>query len=255
MTIPDRSLPSALQISTRLGAFATANDLSFASADETSEFISVGLDDHLSEILHGLVHLTGRSRPGTETIQIPHPHSSPEHPTSALPPADIETLHHYVNLNPSTHPHPSPTLYQLRTGHTLGQISAHQSTYKPPLTSSRPVSPTIQSSPHPSKQRGETPLRHSHLAQSPPSSPPQPIVPMSLPGSNRVAMNSMVSGSGFISHRAEAVGRNLLESGLLKIEVPDKGEEEKEGGKGKKKKHGLHWKYEDPAFILKDILG
>jgi transcriptional coactivator HFI1/ADA1 len=81
---------------------------------------------------------------------------------------------------------------------------------------------------------------------------------MHLPSSTGFTSGGGIGGS--YAQRVEAVGRNLLESGLLKIEVPDKGEEDPAGGagagvKGKKKKHGLHWKYEDPAFILRDILG
>lgn len=287
ISLPDRTLPSSLQIAARLKAFATANDLPHpAPSDETAEFLSVGLDAHISEILHSIVHLTGRNRPGTESIQIPPQKSSTntkedteerDESKPALPQPSVEILHHLVNLNPGIHPHPSPVLNQLRTGHTLGQIHAHKPKFRlggiQNPTPSRPHSPSIPSPfipnghtakpsitelpiPPQPKRKARPPTLNHHLIRSPPSSPSRPIVPLSNPNSSHMmgSLGSIPSGSTFISHRAEAVGRNLLESGLLKIEVPDKGEEEKEG-KGKKKKHGLHWKYEDPAFILRDILG
>jgi transcriptional coactivator HFI1/ADA1 len=51
----------------------------------------------------------------------------------------------------------------------------------------------------------------------------------------------------------EEITQRLMEENLLKLDKAGK-DGEGEGGK-KDKKHGLHWKYEDPAMILKDILG
>lgn len=47
-------------------------------------------------------------------------------------------------------------------------------------------------------------------------------------------------------HRAEMISRIMLESGLLQPEKP-----QEEG----KKRHSYHWKYEDPALMLRDVLG
>jgi hypothetical protein len=42
------------------------------------------------------------------------------------------------------------------------------------------------------------------------------------------------------------ISRIMLESGLLQPEKP-----QEEG----KKRHSYHWKYEDPALMLRDVLG
>jgi transcriptional coactivator HFI1/ADA1 len=53
--------------------------------------------------------------------------------------------------------------------------------------------------------------------------------------------------------RVGEITDKLVEGGLLKLDKAGK-DGEGEGGK-KERKHGLHWKYEDPAMLLKDILG
>ena len=55
--------------------------------------------------------------------------------------------------------------------------------------------------------------------------------------------------------KAEAVSAQLLETGLLKIDKAGRQIEGRDGDGKKDKKHNLHWKYEDPALILRDVLG
>lgn len=357
LSLPDRALPSSHQTTTRLQAIAKANDLSVNAADtaDVGEFLSLGLDAHVSEIMHGLVHLTGRERPGSETIRMPlapdpdrdpghlvngdtgshrrgswrdksapgagaeidlnsetKPHASP-----ALPKPTVETLQHLLTLNPGIHPLHSSTIYQLETGHTAGQIAAHQAATagRPPKqqqqvrsaktangpgpglipgngtvkgtdarstvsTDSASVDskPNISGPPPPllfgselgtSIPNGEGEGEGELLADTETDGPLQtdgPIIPMSTSGHHgHFSLPSSVMrgtcGPAFLSHRAEAVGKMLLDSGLLKGDKED--EEQRAGGGdkggaaqgGKKKKHGLHWKYEDPALILRDVLG
>ena len=49
------------------------------------------------------------------------------------------------------------------------------------------------------------------------------------------------------SHRAEQLTKTLLAANLLKLD--------KAGDDDGVKKHNFHWKYEDPAVILKDFFG
>ena len=53
--------------------------------------------------------------------------------------------------------------------------------------------------------------------------------------------------------RFETLTKRFVEEGLVKMDNPKKGEED--GGGKKDRKHNLHWKYEDPALILKDVFG
>lgn len=70
----ERHLPSSQQLSLRLAQLAKAYDLS-VSSDATSgdigEFLAVGMDSYLGDVLHGLVRMTGHDRPGQDTVRIP----------------------------------------------------------------------------------------------------------------------------------------------------------------------------------------
>jgi transcriptional coactivator HFI1/ADA1 len=52
--------------------------------------------------------------------------------------------------------------------------------------------------------------------------------------------------------KIDTVASTLVNTGLLKI---DKAGHDEGGERKREKKHNLHWKYEDPALILKDLLG
>ncbi|ORX40222.1 transcriptional regulator of RNA polII, SAGA, subunit-domain-containing protein [Kockovaella imperatae] len=54
--------------------------------------------------------------------------------------------------------------------------------------------------------------------------------------------------------RAGPMMKKLVNDGLVKVDNVKKGEDGEVGGK-KDKKHNLHWRYEDPALILKDVFG
>lgn len=212
-------------------------DLNLApdAAGNIGEFMAVGMDAHLGDLLHGVVQLTGRDRPGKDTIRVPRgvKHEPAvitmdvddeesrikQEPESDLPKPDLETFQHLFNLTPGLHSQASPAVYKLVTSLLLAEADYH------------------------------TPVkveRKPSIAQTPgltPSAPPPPAV------SPRKGTTSHVN-------RSELVTQQLLDSGLLKLDKAVKQSEGGEGEAGKRdRKHNLHWKYEDPAAILKDVLG
>lgn len=121
-----RFLPSSNQLANRLSALSKGYDLHIApdGMNEMGEFLAIGMDAHLSDILHAHVHLTGRDRPGHETIRIPPGLNSDQKMhliDGDLPKPDLETLRHLMTLAPSLHSATSPALYKLSSGITSAE--------------------------------------------------------------------------------------------------------------------------------------
>jgi len=213
----DGSLPSSHQLSLRLSQLAKAYDLSLApdATSDIGEFLAVGMDSHVADVMTSLVRLTGQDRKGVDTIHVPRGRSSessnspPDHhlqtPKSVmvdikeeqdLPKPDLDTMKSLFNLVPELHTQASPSVYKLMTSQSKYQNYAAD--VKPDITT------------HPLNPRG-------------------------------VAATAS---------KLETTRDRLVKSELLKLD-PGKGEGE---GK-KNQKHNLHWKYEDPAVLFQDLLG
>lgn len=126
-----RLLPSSTQLAHRLSQLAKGYDLNISSEAQSDigEFLAVGMDAHLSDILHAHVHLTGRDRGENKTIRVPPGTTRPddvdavksEETDGEVPKPDIETLRSLFALNPDTHSVTSPSLYRLASGVTLAE--------------------------------------------------------------------------------------------------------------------------------------
>lgn len=216
LAISGRQLPSSHQLGQRLSQLAKAYELNLSpdTQNDIGEFMAVGVDAYLGDLLHGLVHLTGRERPGCDTIRVPQgverehqdgmlfdgDNVAVKQEDGELPKPDLDTLQSLFTIAPGLQPHASPALYKLATSLTLAEAE-----YNSPVKIER-----------------------------------KPLIPTPEP-----------TGMS----RADSVAARSLESGLLKI---DKAGKQSEGGDGdgkKDKKHNWHWKYEDPALILRDVLG
>ncbi|OXG33463.1 transcriptional coactivator HFI1/ADA1 [Cryptococcus neoformans Bt120] len=303
LALPTRHLPSSHQLSLRLSQFAKLHDLSIpstssstAAADDIGEFMAVGMDAHMGDILHGIVHLTGRDRPGETTIRVPlgkkaagptfaaggesmqqpnndqNQYSSTSTSTSRgnIPPPDLETFLHLLTLHPNLHPNISPAIHRLMTAHTLAELEAanpylHSNTYVN-INGNAPTAVLMPSSSElgamdrngaeaaSSTETGSAPKIHSQ--------PPQPH-----PKSKSTAVpgpGSVSSVPGRQPPRSEIIASQLLANGLLKLDKAGghagrdgkDGKDGRDGEDGKKeRKHNLHWKYEDPALLLRDVLG
>jgi transcriptional coactivator HFI1/ADA1 len=231
LALSSRLLPSSHQLSHRLAQMAKAYDLTLAhdAFADIGDFMAVGMDAHLGDILHGIVHLTGRERPGEDTIRVPkgvklepEDHmevdggpSIKQEPNGDMPKPDLETFQSLFIMAPNLHPQASPAVYKLQTSQTLSEVE-----YK------RPVKFERKSSPPPSPRIGD----------------------ITVSGSPK---NSAVNAG----NKVEMVTKNLLETGLLKLDKAGRHSEAGEPEGKKERKHNLHWKYEDPALILKDLLG
>jgi len=127
-----RLLPSSAQLAHRLSQLAKGYDLNISpeAQSDIGEFLAVGMDAHLSDILHAHVHLTGRDRGENKTIRVP-PGTQPDEEADGIkleetdgevPKPDIETLRSLFTLNPSIHSVTSPALYRLASGVTLAEL-------------------------------------------------------------------------------------------------------------------------------------
>ncbi len=212
LALSARQLPSSHQLSQRLSEIAKTHYLNLSpdALNDVGEFMAVGVDAHLGDLLHGLVHLTSRERPGCDTIRgfkREHPDGMPtdgdeltiKQEEGEVPKPDLETFQSLFTIAPGLHSQVSPALYKLATSLTLSEAQYN----------------------HPVKLERK------------PSFPPEP--------------------TGL--SKADAAQAKLLETGLLKMDKAGRQSEGADGDGKKDRKHNLHWKYEDPALILKDVLG
>ncbi|ODN74236.1 hypothetical protein L198_08257 [Cryptococcus wingfieldii CBS 7118] len=224
LAVPKRQLPSSHQLSLRLSQYAKLHDVTVppSSTDDIGEFLAVGMDAHMADILHSTVHLTARDRPGDTGIRVPKGIGSRKEgePQDAgeVPAPDLDTFRTLFDIHPHLHSNLSPALHRLQTSHTLAELEG--------------ANPLLQPT-----------TRVPQWVPVPNAAPVAKLVPVAE-GSKAVGRSPA---------RSVAVQNELLEKGLLKL---DKGREGDgaEGGK-KEKRHTLHWRYEDPALILGDILG
>ena len=250
LALSERQLPSAQQLSLRLGALAKAYDLTLApdATTELGELLAVGIDSHLGDVFHNLVRLTGSDRHGVDTIHIPTGSGSgssqgndsvrtpyddnyTERDDSSirikqerdLPKPDLNTLQHLFTMHPDSHQQSSPALYKLQTSQLHNTRVKDEPTSPPPQTD------------HDGENERSPPPRHTMIPATNTISPSKPM--LSLSGTAKPS-------------KAQITQERLINNELLKI---DRGREEGEGKKDRK--HNLHWKYEDPATIFKDILG
>ncbi|WWC88810.1 uncharacterized protein L201_003723 [Kwoniella dendrophila CBS 6074] len=278
---PSRNLPTSQQLSLRLSQYAKNHSLNLSSEflSEIGEFLSVGLDTHLEDILHGVLHLTGSNRPGIGTIRIPNSnhnynnnnlndhHSSSSTSKFAfdpnasgiaaqqngkntiegqIPKVNLNSLNHLLMLNPSLNPIISPSLYKLQSGQTI-------STESPPVQSSSSQHTLVNGITNTDRSKIENGLNGYDNEQSSSSSSPFKLSSSSTTNRKDITHNSSTTSTNKKS-RIDIITNKLVDSTLLKLD--------KAGGGGdgvtelkKEKKHNLHWKYEDPAILLKDILG
>lgn len=206
---------------------------------EVGEFMGVGLNAHLADMFHSVKHMTGRDRPGSETVRVPlgvkhnNVNGVVEHP---VPPTTLQTMQYLFTLQPGLHPQASPTMYKLESGFTQAEVENAS-----PPTGRRG-----------SRSKAAHPL--SIVSPPPPAAggPPPTLtgVPSQPPGSPTKAALHAAGGSG--QSKMDNTIATLVSTGLVKI---DKAGHDEGGERKREKKHNLHWKYEDPALILKDLLG
>ncbi|WVW84512.1 hypothetical protein I302_106546 [Kwoniella bestiolae CBS 10118] len=228
-----RHLPSSSQLSLRLSQYAKTHQLSLApdATSEIGEFLAVGLDSHVQDMLYGLLHLTGHDRPGINTIRLSKGShieniqkgiqvngeddaktqdvrdKDKDKSQSQSHKLDLNSLNHLLMLNPTLNPTISPVIHKLHSG----QIHP---TEEQPMSTPVPANGDVKSPLSSTRRKGQT----HDLGGKP---------------------------------RSEVVMNRLLENSLLKLDnAKDGGTEQK-----KEKKHTLHWKYEDPAVLLRDFLG
>jgi transcriptional coactivator HFI1/ADA1 len=237
LAFPNRQLPSSYQLSYRMSQLAQGYSLTLApdASAELGEFLAVGVDAQVADALRALARLTGKDRPGDFSMRVPKgcakrdessTGTSSSKRTADLPNPTLESLKSLLSMNPLLHPQASPAVYKLATSLTQAELD-YLYGY-----------PSGQPKPLPNGARAESSdLTHGRNPDqaSPDKSPVKTLVDRSDP-------------SCF-----EAVSDALLNSGLLRL---DKGGRHSEAAEdGKKGKHNLHWKYEDPALLLKDVLG
>jgi transcriptional coactivator HFI1/ADA1 len=220
-------------LSLRLSQLAKAYDLTLApeSTSEIGEFMAVGMDSHVADVMTTLVRLIGQDRRGVDTIHIPTGLSNNEKeevddksPVGQvkeehdLPKPDLDTMQYLFNLVPELHTQASPAVYKLLTS---------------------------QAKPNVEVQHIKTEAQvHSPLATT-------SITATARPGGSAAHISPVKSTLGLPGvSKVEATKERLIKSELLKL---DSG---KGDGEGKKdRKHLNHWKYEDPAVAFQDLLG
>ncbi|KAL1407653.1 hypothetical protein Q8F55_007086 [Vanrija albida] len=261
-------LPSSNQLAMRLGQVAKSYDLELPadSSREVGEFLGVGLNAHLGDVLHSVVHLTGRERPGFDTIHVPQgikqPNGlqangdAPETPakdTDNLPPPSLQTLQYLFTMVPSLHPQASPTLYKLESSLTISEVEAA-------------TPPTEKKDDRATDLQRRAAALVGLVTPGPTAAPLPSTTPQkasgAVPGTVATLSTSPVKAGSTLravpgQGRADAVSNTLINTGLLKIDKAGRGDEPvgTEADRKREKKHNLHWKYEDPAIILKDVLG
>lgn len=227
-------LPSSNQLGSRLAQVAKPYglDVEPSQARDIGEFMGVGLQAHIGDMLHSVVHLTGRDRPGEDTMRVPlgtknsniNVQEAEDHP---VPKPSLQTLQYLFTMTPGLQPQISPTLYKLSSGLTVAEL---ENTTPPPRKLSTP-----------------------NGSMAPPSLvPAAPQSASAVAASPKKAAIAIQAAAG--QGKIDAVSQTLADTGLLKIDKAGH-EHPSEGANKREKKHNLHWKYEDPAIILKDLLG
>ena len=215
-----RHLPSSNQLALRLSQIAQAYNIQTAPDALTSlgDFLGVGLDSHITDILHSMVEFTAKNRDSDDSLHIPTgmKHESLDQPNgtvksqpydeSDMPKPDISSIRSLFDIHPALHPPASAAVYKLNTGFMDVEVKSE----KKPLIISN--------------------------------------------GVGDIRMNGADDGSPM--SRVDAVQKELLANGLMRLDKTERQSEGpgEEGGK-RRSKHTLHWKYEDPALLLKDVLG
>jgi transcriptional coactivator HFI1/ADA1 len=148
----DGALPSSHQLSLRLSQLAKAYDLSLApdATADIGEFLAVGMDSHIADVMTSLVRLIGQDRKGVDTIHVPRGHSNESSPRSPeirtpksvhtkikeendLPKPDLDTMKSLLNLVPELHTQASPSVYKLLASQSTYRNNAPD--VKPDITS------------------------------------------------------------------------------------------------------------------------
>ncbi|WWC62418.1 uncharacterized protein I303_105014 [Kwoniella dejecticola CBS 10117] len=314
LALPSRHLPSAAQLSLRLSQYAKTHGLSLASdsSGEVGEFLAVGLDNHLEDILHSVVHLTACNRPGIGTIRIPQK-TTPSHNASVgsngvglgdvnanesgpgdgttqqedrhrpsrnsdIPKANLNGLNHLMTLNPNLHPQISPALYKLHSGQTHpteSDLDKSPRTNESVSSSSTPLTLTnghntlsaSSSLSQADNQYGYGQSPYQQIGKNRNTTDSNGITSgngdtsLSQQENQRQNQKMIITGTGART-KADKIQARLLDSGLLRIDNTKTGDEAAAAATTttttttrKDKKHTLHWKYEDPAVLLKDFLG
>ncbi|WVF69321.1 hypothetical protein IAT40_004097 [Kwoniella sp. CBS 6097] len=294
LALPSRHLPSSTQLSLRLSQYAKQQGLSL-SADavgDIGEFVAVGIDSHLGDILHEIVSLTAHDRPSGDTVRIPPGtradlaalgRSGQDYKiglkqvqnnrrmsvdgfalangtggrgpqmgggftggngsgVGEMPKPDLISFQHLFLLNQGINPQVSPALHRLANSQTLAEVEMNTPDIPAPAQlESQPQSAIGFGSVQASAMAQRSKNNLLGLANGP------------VPGSASAARTANMTPAV----KAETITQNLLSSGLLKIDKAGRQSEvDGAGAEGKKeRKHNLHWKYEDPAVILKDVLG
>ena len=222
-----RVLPSSQQLRNRLSQLSKAYDLNISpeALSDIGEFLAVGMDAHLSDIFQALIHFVGRDRPGLNTIHVP----------KGTNPVDGEMdLDGSVNVNGTVN------------------IKVEDETLKPNLEALRDLftlNPTLHASTSPALYKLASNMTLAEAAQNAP-----PIKTERKPSIGHEGKPILPDRLD----RPENKSLHLVEGGLVKLDNVKKGDGDGEGGGSgskKERKHNLHWKYEDPALILKSVLG
>jgi transcriptional coactivator HFI1/ADA1 len=197
------------------------------ASTDIGDFLAVGVDAHVSDILHSLVHLIGHDRPGSNTVKIPagvhrsDQGSDEEDSDQAIkldelgdiPKPDLESLRNLFILNPSLHTSTSPAVYKLASGVMLAETEFNEAPSPSSITAEAKSTGSLH---------------------------------------NDVKPSARSMGPGMNFEQLERRKQQLVDLELLDLDDAKKVGDEV----GKKAKtHKNHWKYEDPALILKSVLG
>jgi transcriptional coactivator HFI1/ADA1 len=196
------------------------------------------------------------------------PDAEAEYYAGELPKPDLETLHHLFTLIPELHQQASPALYKLASSHTLAEVEYNESK---PKIEREDTPPSILHSLSGGTGATVTDMNGDANPNSTtsgmdvdglPKTMGRRHIPLRLglgQGQGQVGtsgINSDIKPSRELERsrrrgdKPDDIQKHLMANGLLKLDKAG------EGGESKKdKKHNLHWKYEDPAMIFRDVLG
>jgi transcriptional coactivator HFI1/ADA1 len=270
-----RAVPSANQLGSRIAQIAQTCGLDVAPdvQREVGEFMGVGLTTHLADIVQSSKHMLGRDRPGLETVRVPlgiktngvnvgtaAPHANGANGTAnangsangtangnvdhPVGPSSLHTMQYLFTLHPGLNPQASPTLYKLQSGMTQAEV---EKASRPQPVRAAPSKAAASLSMVPTTSASGLPGA-SQVASALASAPSATAAGATTSPSKAATALHAAAGQGKI----DTVASTLVDTGLLKI---DKAGHDEQGERKREKKHNLHWKYEDPALIFKDLLG